>query len=317
MNCTSNKISAPFVSFDPKTWASFKHSSEKLTLTEADLGKFLAFNDKLSLDDVKNIYLPLSSLLRMYYISRHDRLSIIQKFLGSPMESVPFIISISGSVSVGKTTTAKLLCELIKSWPCKPKVSMITTDGFLYPNKVLEENLLLGKKGFPASYDVKRLISFLIDVKEGKSNLKVPVYSHLTYALVPNQYTVVDRPNVLIIEGVNVLQDGTEYPEFRKKAFISDYIDYSIYVDADEKYLMKWYIDRFLKLKSEAFTDPNCYFHKYAHLSDESAASIAQLIWEAVNHTNLIENILPCRNRANLILKKGEDHHIEEIFLRK
>lgn len=317
MNCTSNKISAPFVSFDPKTWASFKHSSEKLTLTEADLGKFLAFNDKLCLDDVKNIYLPLSSLLRMYYISRHDRLSIIQKFLGSPMESVPFIISISGSVSVGKTTTAKLLCELIKSWPCKPKVSMITTDGFLYPNKVLEENLLLGKKGFPASYDVKRLISFLIDVKEGKSNLKVPVYSHLTYDIVPNQYTVVDRPNVLIIEGVNVLQDGTEYPEFRKKAFISDYIDYSIYVDADEKYLMKWYIDRFLKLKSEAFTDPNCYFHKYAHLSDESAASIAQLIWEAVNHTNLIENILPCRNRANLILKKGEDHHIEEIFLRK
>ena len=312
-----NSILSPFVKFDAKTWSTFKHSSDKMTIKEEDLKKYVAFNDKLSIEEVNRIYMPLSSLLRMYYISRHDRLAIIQKFLGKAMESVPFIISISGSVSVGKTTTAKLLCELIKSWPCKPKVSMITTDGFLYPNKVLEENLLLGKKGFPASYDVKRLISFLIDVKEGKSNLKVPVYSHLTYDIVPNQYTVVDRPNVLIIEGVNVLQDGTEYPEFRKKAFISDYIDYSIYVDADEKYLMKWYIDRFLKLKSEAFTDPNCYFHKYAHLSDESAASIAQLIWEAVNHTNLIENILPCRNRANLILKKGEDHHIEEIFLRK
>ena len=245
----TDQISAPFVKFDPQTWASFKHAQEKLTLTEADLDRFLAFNDKLSLDDVKNIYLPLSSLLRMYYISRHDRLAVIQKFLGSPMDSVPFIISISGSVSVGKTTTAKLLCELIKDWPCKPHVSMITTDGFLYPNAYLDEHMLLGKKGFPASYDVKKLIDFLIDVKEGKPNLKVPVYSHLTYDIVPNEYTIVDRPNVLILEGVNVLQDGTEYPEFRKRAFISDYIDYSIYVDANEKHLMKWYIDRFIKLK--------------------------------------------------------------------
>lgn len=313
----NSQITAPFVGFDPLTWSSFKHEDEKLTFTESDLTRFLAFNDKLSLDDVKNIYLPLSSLLRMYYISRHDRLAVIQKFLGSPMDSVPFIISISGSVSVGKTTTAKLLYELIKEWPCKPKVSLITTDGFLYPNSVLEEKMLLGKKGFPVSYDIKKLISFLLDAKEGKPNLKVPVYSHLTYDIVPDQYTIVDRPNVIIIEGVNVLQDGTEYPEFRKQAFISDYIDYSIYVDANEKHLMKWYIDRFLKLKEEAFNDPNCYFHKYAQLPDANAASIAKLIWEAVNHVNLMENILPCRNRANLILKKGADHHIEEIYLRK
>jgi|SRR5574344_183787 type I pantothenate kinase len=313
----NSQITAPFIGFDPLTWSSFKHEDEKLTFTESDLTRFLAFNDKLSLDDVKNIYLPLSSLLRMYYISRHDRLAVIQKFLGSPMDSVPFIISISGSVSVGKTTTAKLLYELIKEWPCKPKVSLITTDGFLYPNSVLEEKMLLGKKGFPVSYDIKKLISFLLDAKEGKPNLKVPVYSHLTYDIVPDQYTIVDRPNVIIIEGVNVLQDGTEYPEFRKQAFISDYIDYSIYVDANEKHLMKWYIDRFLKLKEEAFNDPNCYFHKYAQLPDANAASIAKLIWEAVNHVNLMENILPCRNRANLILKKGADHHIEEIYLRK
>lgn len=313
----NSQITAPFIGFDPLTWSSFKHEDEKLTFTESDLTRFLAFNDKLSLDDVKNIYLPLSSLLRMYYISRHDRLAVIQKFLGSPMDSVPFIISISGSVSVGKTTTAKLLYELIKEWPCKPKVSLITTDGFLYPNSVLEEKMLLGKKGFPVSYNIKKLISFLLDAKEGKPNLKVPVYSHLTYDIVPDQYTIVDRPNVIIIEGVNVLQDGTEYPEFRKQAFISDYIDYSIYVDANEKHLMKWYIDRFLKLKEEAFNDPNCYFHKYAQLPDANAASIAKLIWEAVNHVNLMENILPCRNRANLILKKGADHHIEEIYLRK
>lgn len=313
----NSQITAPFIGFDPLTWSSFKHEDEKLTFTESDLARFLAFNDKLSLDDVKNIYLPLSSLLRMYYLSRHDRLAVIQKFLGTAMDSVPFIISISGSVSVGKTTTAKLLYELIKAWPCNPKVSLITTDGFLYPNNVLEEKMLLGKKGFPVSYDIKKLISFLLDAKEGKPNLKVPVYSHLTYDIVPDQYTIVDRPNVIIIEGVNVLQDGTEYPEFRKQAFISDYIDYSIYVDANEKHLMKWYIDRFLKLKEEAFNDPNCYFHKYAQLPDENAASIAKLIWEAVNHVNLMENILPCRNRANLILKKGADHHIEEIYLRK
>jgi type I pantothenate kinase len=317
MDIDTSVISAPFVKFDPNTWASFKHEDEKLTITENELQKFMAFNDKLSLEDVKKIYLPLSSLLRMYFISRHDRLSVIQKFLGFPMDSVPFIISISGSVSVGKTTTAKLLFELIKQWPCKPKVSLITTDGFLYPNSYLEEKMLLGKKGFPVSYDSKRLISFLLDLKEGKPNLKVPVYSHLTYDIVPDSYTIVDRPNVLIIEGVNVLQDATEYPEFRKRAFISDYIDYSIYVDAEEKYLMKWYIDRFLKLKDEAFHDPNCYFHKYANLPDENAASIAKLIWEAVNHSNLVENILPCRNRANLILKKGKDHHIEEVYLRK
>ncbi|MGN0903434.1 MAG: type I pantothenate kinase [Succinivibrio sp.] len=312
-----DNISSPFVKFDPKTWASFKHSSEKLTFKEEDLEKFLAFNDKLTLEEVQNIYLPLSSLLRMYYISRHDRLAVLQKFLGYQMASVPFIISISGSVSVGKTTTAKLLLELIRDWPCKPKVSMITTDGFLYPNSYLEEHMLLGRKGFPASYDVKRLINFLLDIKEGKPNLKVPVYSHMTYDIVPDEYTIVDRPDVLILEGVNVLQDGTDYPEYRKKAFISDYIDYSIYVDADEKHLMKWYIDRFLKLREKAFSDPNCYFHKYAQISDDNATSIAKLIWEAVNHTNLIENILPCRNRASLILKKGEDHHIEEIYLRK
>jgi type I pantothenate kinase len=310
-------ISSPFVKFTPAVWASFKHEDEKLTMTEEELSHCLAFNDKLSLEDVKNIYLPLSSLLRMYFLSRHDRLSVIEKFLGSPMESAPFIISISGSVSVGKTTTAKLLCELIKQWPCRPKVSLITTDGFLYPNAYLEERMILGRKGFPVSYNSKKLISFLLDVKEGKSNLKVPVYSHLTYDIVPDAYTIVDRPNVLIIEGVNVLQDATEYPEFRKKAFISDYIDYSIYVDAEEKLLMKWYIDRFLKLKDEAFNDPHSYFHKYADLPDENAKSIAKLIWEAVNHANLVENILPCRNRAHLILKKGEEHHIEEIYLRK
>lgn len=312
-----NSILSPFVKFDAKTWSTFKHSSDKMTIKEEDLKKYVAFNDKLSIEEVNRIYMPLSSLLRMYYISRHDRLAIIQKFLGKAMESVPFIISISGPVSVGKTTTARLLHELIKSWPCHPKVSMITTDGFLYPNHILNKKMIMSRKGFPISYDVKRLISFLLDVKEGKPNLKVPVYSHITYDVVPNTYTIVDRPNVLIVEGVNVLQNGSDYPEYKNRAFISDFIDYSIYVDAEEENLLRWYIDRFLKLREKTFDDPSCYFYKYARIPEEQAVAMAKLIWEAVNHVNLTENIQPCRNRANLILKKGDNHCIEEVYLRK
>ena len=239
----SNNSLSPFVKFDAQTWSTFKHSSDKMTIKEEELKKYVAFNDKISIEEVNRIYMPLSSLLRMYYLSRHDRLAIIQKFLGKSMEEVPFIISISGPVSVGKTTTARLLNKLIKSWPCHPKVAMITTDGFLYPNSVLNKKMIMSRKGFPVSYDVKKLISFLLDVKEGKPNLKVPVYSHLTYDVVPDQYTIVDKPNVLIIEGVNVLQNGADYPDFKNRAFISDFIDYSIYVDAEEDNLLKWYID--------------------------------------------------------------------------
>ncbi len=313
----SNNSLSPFVKFDAQTWSTFKHSSDKMTIKEEELKKYVAFNDKISIEEVNRIYMPLSSLLRMYYLSRHDRLAIIQKFLGKSMEEVPFIISISGPVSVGKTTTARLLNKLIKSWPCHPKVAMITTDGFLYPNSVLNKKMIMSRKGFPVSYDVKKLISFLLDVKEGKPNLKVPVYSHLTYDVVPDQYTIVDKPNVLIIEGVNVLQNGADYPDFKNRAFISDFIDYSIYVDAEEDNLLKWYIDRFLKLREKTFNDPSSYFHKYATIPEEYAISMAKLIWEAVNHVNLIENIQPCRDRANLILKKGSNHTIEEVYLRK
>ena len=309
---SSDQELSPFVKFDAETWSTFKHSQDKMTIKEEDLKKLVAFNDKISLEEVNRIYMPLSSLLRMYFISRHDRLAIISKFLGKEIERVPFIISISGPVSVGKTTTARILNELIKSWPCHPKVAMITTDGFLYPKSVLDEKMIMSRKGFPISYDVKRLISFL-----GKPNLKVPVYSHITYDVVPDQFTIVDRPDVLIVEGVNVLQNGAEYPEYKNRAFISDFIDYSIYVDADETNLVKWYIDRFLKLREKTFDDPDCYFHKYARIPEEQAIAMAKLIWEAVNHVNLIENIQPCRNRANLVLKKGSNHTIEEVFLRK
>lgn len=313
----SSPLSSPFFKFTADTWSTFKHSSDRLTLTEDDLKRCAAFNDKISLAEVEKIYVPLSRLLYLYYISRHDRLAIIHKFLCESMDTVPFIISISGSVSVGKTTCAKLLNELIKNWPNHPKVSMITTDGFLYPNKVLEQKMLLSRKGFPVSYDVKRLMKFLADVKDGKPDLKVPVYSHLTYDVVPGQFTIVDRPNILIIEGINVLQNGADYPTIRNSAFISDFIDYSIYMDAPEEYLMNWYVERFLKLREETFNDPSSYFHKYAHIPEDQAVIIARLIWESINHPNLIENIMPCRNRASLILRKGKDHNIEEVLLRK
>ncbi|MCR5535832.1 MAG: type I pantothenate kinase [Succinivibrio sp.] len=309
--------SSPFFRFDTETWSGFRHSSDKLNLTEDDLRHLKAFNDIISLEDVRKIYLPLSRLLNLHFHSRHDRLSIIQKFLGKPMDNVPFIISITGPVSAGKTTTARLLNELIKGWPEKPQVTLITTDGFLYPNDVLEERMILGRKGFPISYDVKKLMRFLVDLKDGKPNLKVPVYSHLTYDVVPNEYTLVDRPDILILEGVNVLQTGEDYPDIKKTAFIADFIDYSIYVDADEKLLLEWYVDRFLKLRESAFNDPNCYFHKYANIPEEQAIAMARLTWEAVNHPNLVENIKPSMSRANLVLRKGKNHKIFEVDLRK
>lgn len=307
----------PFFEFTPQKWSSFAHHKEKLHLTQEDLSRCVAFNDRLSLDDVKNIYLPLSRLIYLYFRSRHDRSEVIEQFLGKSLEKSPFIISISGSVSVGKTTTAKLLKELLSSWPSKPKVDLITTDGYLLPNAELEKRGILDKKGFPISYDVHRLMQFLFDVKDCKENLKVPVYSHLNYDVLENEFITINQPDILIIEGVNVLQNGADYPEIRNKVFISDFIDFSIFVDAIEEHLIKWYIDRFLKLRESTFNDPKSYFHRYASMPEGQAIALANVIWQGVNHQNLVENILPCKNRANIILHKGHNHKIEKIFLRK
>lgn len=307
----------PFFEFSAKTWSTFAHNQDRLRLTEEELQQCLAFNDKISLEDVKNIYLPLSRLLYLYVHSRHDRSTVIQQFLGKSIESTPFIISISGSVACGKTTTANLLKYLISSWDTNPKVALITTDGFLYPNKILHQRHIEAKKGFPISYDVKALMTFLHKLKNGEPNLKVPVYSHLYYDVIEGEYTIVDRPDILILEGVNVLQNGADYPTIRNKVFISDFIDFSIYVDASEDNLIQWYIDRFLKLRESTFSNPNSYFHRYATMPLEDAIQIANTIWSAVNHENLIANILPSRNRANLILHKAADHSVDRIYLRK
>lgn len=313
---TGDKIT-PFFEFSAQTWSTFAHNKDRVNLTEEDLQRCLAFNDKISLQDVYNIYLPLSRLLYLYVRSRHDRSTVIQQFLGKSIESSPFIISISGSVACGKTTTANLLKHLISSWDTNPKVSLITTDGFLYPNAILKQRHIEAKKGFPISYDVKALMKFLHKLKNGEPSLKVPVYSHLYYDVMPGEYITVDRPDILILEGVNVLQNGADYPTIRNKVFISDFIDFSIYVDAEEENLIEWYLERFLKLRESTFNNPNSYFHRYAEMSRETAINMANTIWSAVNHDNLVENIIPSRNRANLILHKVADHSIDRIYLRK
>lgn len=313
----SSDTITPFFEFSAETWSTFAHNKHRVNLTEEDLQRCLAFNDKISLQDVNNIYLPLSRLLYLYVRSRHDRSTVIQQFLGKSIESSPFIISISGSVACGKTTTANLLKHLLSSWDTSPKVELITTDGFLYPNKILKEKKIEAKKGFPVSYDVKALMTFLHRLKNGEPNLKVPVYSHLYYDVIPGEYITVDRPDILILEGVNVLQNGADYPTIRNRVFISDFIDFSIYVDAEEDNLIDWYVERFLKLRESTFNNPHSYFHRYTEMSLETAISMANTIWSAVNHDNLVQNILPCRNRANLILHKIADHSIDKIYLKK
>jgi type I pantothenate kinase len=267
--------------------------------------------------EVEDIYLPLSRLLSLY-VAATQRLFIVQQhFLGTAEAKVPYIIGVAGSVAVGKSTTARVLQALLARWPNTPKVDLVTTDGFLLPNAVLEREGLMEKKGFPESYDVPTLLRFLADVKAGRRPVRAPVYSHIVYDVLPNQWVEVDRPDILIFEGVNVLQagrlarDGTEIP------FVSDFFDFSVYIDAEEEVLQKWYVDRFLALRKTAFRDPISYFHRYAALNDTQAVETATSIWKRINLLNLRENILPTRQRAHLILKKDANHQVREVALRR
>lgn len=302
----------PFLSFNRQQWAELR-KSVPLTLTEQDLKPLLGINEELSLDEVRTIYLPLVRLINYYIEERIQRQQVMNRFLGVNPDKVPYIISIAGSVAVGKSTSARILQSLLSQWPEVRKVDLITTDGFLYPLEKLQKDNLLHKKGFPVSYDTSRLVRFLADIKSGKPNVKAPVYSHLVYDIVPDQFDVVDQPDILILEGLNVLQTDDRSTQ----TFVSDFVDFSIYVDADENLLKKWYISRFLKFRQSAFSDPNSYFKHYASLSEEEAVSTASRIWDEINGLNLRENILPTRERANLILTKGADHAVELVKLRK
>jgi type I pantothenate kinase len=240
-----------------------------------------------------------------------------QKFLGTEDAKMPYIIGVGGSVAVGKSTTARVLQALLARWPNVPKVDLITTDGFLYPNAVLQREDLMEKKGFPESYDLAGLLHFLTDVKAGKRPARAPIYSHLIYDVMPNQWIEIDHPDILIVEGLNVLQAGRPPKDGKAIPFVSDFFDFSVYLDADEDVLRQWYVDRFLTLRSTAFRDPMSYFHRYAKLSDAEAVETATSIWTRINLVNLRENILPTRRRADLILSKSANHMVGEVALRR
>ncbi|EGR3116594.1 type I pantothenate kinase [Vibrio parahaemolyticus] len=306
---------SPFLSFDRAEWAELRNSVP-MTLSEDDLKALQGINENLTMEEAVEIYLPLSRLLNLYVQARQSRNSVLQQFLNTEEHAPPFVIGIAGSVAVGKSTTARILKALLSRWENHPKVALVTTDGFLYPKKVLEERGIMHRKGFPESYDIKRLVEFVSDVKAGKPNLEVPIYSHITYDIT-DELKKVDRPDVLIIEGLNVLQSGMDYPHDPHRVFVSDFLDFSIYVDAESETIEQWYVERFLKFRRGAFTKPGSYFSHYTQLSVDEAKSKAKEIWRNINGLNLELNILPTRERAHLILHKGANHLVDKVSLRK
>ncbi|EGR1221685.1 TPA: type I pantothenate kinase [Vibrio parahaemolyticus] len=306
---------SPFLSFDRAEWAELRNSVP-MTLSEDDLKALQGINENLTMEEAVEIYLPLSRLLNLYVQARQSRNSVLQQFLNTEEHAPPFVIGIAGSVAVGKSTTARILKALLSRWENHPKVALVTTDGFLYPKKVLEERGIMHRKGFPESYDIKHLVEFVSDVKAGKPNLEVPVYSHITYDIT-DELKKVDQPDVLIIEGLNVLQSGMDYPHDPHRVFVSDFLDFSIYVDAESETIEQWYVERFLKFRRGAFTKPGSYFSHYTQLSVDEAKSKAKEIWRNINGLNLELNILPTRERAHLILHKGANHLVDKVSLRK
>ena len=310
-------VFSPYHRFDRAHWASLR-ADTPLTLSTEDLGRLRSINEPITLEEVIEIYLPLSRVLALYVAATQGLFKATQRFLGVDDGKVPYIIGVAGSVAAGKSTFTRVMSALLSRWPNTPRVALVTTDGFLFPNAVLERERLMGKKGFPESYDGASLLRFISDVKAGRREVAAPVYSHLTYDIVPDGQVVIDRPDILIVEGLNVLQPGRRgRGRAKSTAFVSDFFDFSIYLDAAEADLERWYVERFMRLRETSFRDPRSYFTKYAELDDAAAAAKAHEIWRTINLANLHENVLPTRQRANLVLTKGPDHRIEAVALRK
>jgi type I pantothenate kinase len=307
---------SPYRIFPRHEWASLR-ADTPMTLTPDEVSRLRSLNDRLDMAEVEEIYLPISRLLSLYVAATQRLFRSQQHFLGTEDAKMPYIIGVAGSVAVGKSTTARVLQALLARWTNVPKVDLITTDGFLFPNAILEREGLMEKKGFPESYDLPALLRFLADVKAGRRPVRAPVYSHLVYDVLPNHWIEADRPEILIVEGLNVLQTGGLPRDGKAVPFVSDFFDFSVYLDADEDVLRGWYVDRFLALRQTAFRDPKSFFHRYAQLSDGEAIATATSIWTRINLVNLHENILPTRPRADLILKKGASHLVEEVALRR
>jgi type I pantothenate kinase len=312
LNPIENQALSPFVEISRSEWAELAKTTDT-PLTEAEIENIRGLGDFLDLAEVAEIYLPLSQLLNLYVTNTQQLHQASGSFLHGTAKKTPFIIGVAGSVAVGKSTVSRLLKELLSRWPTTPRVSLVTTDGFLYPNSVLEEKGLMAKKGFPESYDRLALLKFVADIKSGKEEVKAPVYSHLTYDIVPGAELVVNSPDVVIVEGLNVLQP----PAIGQEVALSDYFDFQIYVDAPTDEIETWYLDRFKQLRESAFRNPESYFHKYAELPMEDALGRAKEIWRTINLPNLLENIISTKSRATLVLQKGVKHRVERVLLRK
>ncbi|QOI11226.1 type I pantothenate kinase [Blochmannia endosymbiont of Colobopsis nipponica] len=314
----NNKIqlsSVPYLEFNRTQWSRLRNSVP-LLLNKKEIKKIQGINEELSLQEVKNIYLPLSRLLNFYITYNIRRKIATEQFLGTNIQPVPYIIGIAGSVAVGKSTTARVLKTLLSRWPEHRVVELVTTDGFLHSNKILKKRNIMKKKGFPQSYDTRSLVHFLSKIKSGEKIIKVPIYSHLIYDVIYNKKKTISKPDILILEGLNVLQSNLDYKENAYNIFVSDFLDFSIYVDAQEWLLKRWYIQRFLKLRQSTFLNANSFFHHYTKLSNQQTIKNASKIWKEINSPNLRQNILPTKKRANLILIKSINHKINKIKVR-
>jgi type I pantothenate kinase len=307
---------SPYREFTREEWARLR-ADTPMTLVPRDLEQLSGIIEELSMEEVEQIYLPLSRLLNLHVAGAQELHAVTNRFLGRRDRRVPYILGIGGSVAVGKSTTARVLKALLARWPDHPSVDLITTDGFLFPNAELEARGLMNRKGFPESFDTARLLNFLHDVKSGRQNVEAPIYSHFHYDILPGQTVAVDRPDILIVEGLNVLQAARLPKDGEAIPFVSDFFNFSIYMDAPAKVIEDWYVARFLRLRQTAFRDPAAYFHRYAHLSPDEARAQALEIWRSINEKNLYENILPTRQRARLILRKDTNHRIESVALRR
>jgi type I pantothenate kinase len=309
-------MGAPYLDFDREAWAALR-AATPLTLTEADLAELQGINERVSLAEVQTIYLPVSRLLNLHVAATQTLHKAIDTFLGSLPAPTPYVIGVAGSVAVGKSTFARILRALLSRWPAHPRVDLVTTDGFLLPNRILEARGLLARKGFPESYDIRTLIQFMADVKAARGAVHAPVYSHQAYDIVPGEFQVVDRPDIVIVEGLNVLHTGDGQPGRQARVFVSDFFDFSIYIDAEERDIERWYVSRFMTLRETVFRDPRSYFHRYASLSDRDATATAEEIWRTINGVNLRENIQVTRERARLVMEKGGDHAVRRVRLRQ
>jgi type I pantothenate kinase len=316
MNPRPTVAFSPYAIYSRADWARLR-ADTPLTLSEADLENLSGLTERISTDEVIEVYLPLSRLLNLYVEASQGLHGNTEQFLRKGDGKMPFVIGLAGSVAAGKSTTARVLQALLARWPSHPNVALVPTDGFLFPNAVLEARSLMSRKGFPESYDTPRLLNFLADVKSGKERVEAPLYSHLVYDVLEDQTLVVEQPDIVIVEGLNVLQPARLPKDGEAIPFVSDFFDFSIYIDASEELVETWYVERFLRLRQTAFRDPASYFHRYATLSEEEARATGLSIWRSINLVNLQENILPTRQRADLILRKGADHAVESVALRK